>query len=173
MKPIFPLMVLLGLVFACQTKQTGESTTTDSAVADQTAAQVDALRPDTLNDPAAVSTSSSASPTPGQLDLLTQWAGTYAGTLPCADCNGIKTSLSLNADGSYSMQQTYLGKGDEKAKENKGQWTPSEDGSRIELDFNKPNERVTFRQGEGNTIKMLGRDGQEIDSKLNYSLTKQ
>gem|GEM_PF-6151085 len=44
---------------------------------------------------------------------------------------------------------------------------------RIELDFNKPNERVTFRKAAGQTIQMLGRDGQEINPKLKYSLTKQ
>ncbi len=173
MKKALPLLAVLGLLFACQTKQTGESTTADSALADQTAAELDAIKPDTLNEPAAVSASSSASPTPGQADRVAQWTGTYSGTLPCADCSGIKTSLSLNTDGNYSMNQTYLGKGDAQAKESKGQWTPSEDGTRIELDFNKPSERVTFRQAEGKTIKMMGRDGQEISSKLNYSLTKQ
>jgi|GEM_PF-6646091 len=75
-------MVLLGLVFACQTKHTGESTTTDSAVADSTAAQVDAMIPDTLNHPTAVSTSATASLTPSQLELLAQWAGTYEGNFP-------------------------------------------------------------------------------------------
>lgn len=35
------------------------------------------------------------------------WAGTYRGTLPCADCPGIKTEISLLADGSYRLGSFY------------------------------------------------------------------
>ena len=31
------------------------------------------------------------------------WAGTYEGVLPCADCPGTKTRLTLNQDGSYRL----------------------------------------------------------------------
>jgi uncharacterized lipoprotein NlpE involved in copper resistance len=31
------------------------------------------------------------------------WAGTYEGVLPCADCPGTKTRLTLNQDGSYLL----------------------------------------------------------------------
>jgi uncharacterized lipoprotein NlpE involved in copper resistance len=31
------------------------------------------------------------------------WAGTYEGVLPCADCPGTKTRLTLNYDGSYRL----------------------------------------------------------------------
>ena len=37
------------------------------------------------------------------------WEGTYAGVLPCADCEGIKTTLLLNQDLSYTLTETYLG----------------------------------------------------------------
>ncbi len=36
------------------------------------------------------------------------WAGTYEGVLPCADCPGIKTRLSLRQDGSYELSSEYL-----------------------------------------------------------------
>jgi uncharacterized lipoprotein NlpE involved in copper resistance/heat shock protein HslJ len=35
------------------------------------------------------------------------WAGTYAGVLPCADCPGIETRLRLEADGSYELTSRY------------------------------------------------------------------
>lgn len=38
------------------------------------------------------------------------WTGTYAGKLPCADCQGIQTELKLTADKTYQLAQTYLGK---------------------------------------------------------------
>lgn len=36
----------------------------------------------------------------------------YSGVLPCADCSGIQTDLTLNADGTFVMAQEYLGKPD-------------------------------------------------------------
>ena len=38
--------------------------------------------------------------------------GTYEGTLPAADCEGIKTVLSLNEDTTYDLSRKYLGKED-------------------------------------------------------------
>lgn len=38
------------------------------------------------------------------------WQGSYRGTLPCADCNGIQTIIRLNADQSFRIEETYLGK---------------------------------------------------------------
>lgn len=35
--------------------------------------------------------------------------GTYEGTLPCADCEGIKTTLTVNADSTYYLKSEYLG----------------------------------------------------------------
>ncbi|MCY7351911.1 MAG: copper resistance protein NlpE [Cytophagaceae bacterium] len=174
MKKCIVVLSLLALTLAaCQTKSTVESGTTDSIAADETAAQVDKLQPDTLVQSAAASTSSSATTNPGIADRMRQWTGTYAGTLPCADCPGIKTSLVLNADGTYTMRETYLGKEADNPKQTQGQWKTNEDGTNLELDYNKRDETVRFRQASDNSIKMLGRDGAEITSKLNYSLTKQ
>lgn len=38
------------------------------------------------------------------------WNGTYEGVLPCADCEGIRTVLTLNSDYTYTITRTYLGK---------------------------------------------------------------
>ncbi len=38
--------------------------------------------------------------------------GTYEGTLPCADCGGIKTTLTVNADSTYYLKSEYLGVND-------------------------------------------------------------
>lgn len=37
------------------------------------------------------------------------FCGTYEGTLPCADCEGIKTILTVNADSTYYLKSEYLG----------------------------------------------------------------
>ena len=36
------------------------------------------------------------------------WAGTYEGVLPCADCPGIKTRLTLNKNGTYVLRAEFL-----------------------------------------------------------------
>lgn len=38
------------------------------------------------------------------------WSGDYTGTLPCADCEGILTTLTLNQDLTYKRATTYKGK---------------------------------------------------------------
>ena len=35
-------------------------------------------------------------------------AGTYEGTLPAADCPGIKTVLTINSDSTYELKQDYI-----------------------------------------------------------------
>lgn len=38
------------------------------------------------------------------------WAGTYRGIVPCADCEGIKTELVLDQSGTYRLGTLHLGK---------------------------------------------------------------
>ena len=40
--------------------------------------------------------------------VLDSIAGTYEGTLPAADCPGIKTVLTLNADSTYQYSANYI-----------------------------------------------------------------
>lgn len=61
---------------------------------------------ETQNDSVSVADSVSA-----DVDL-TAVAGTYEGTLPAADCPGIKTVLTINADSTYQLQQDYIDRKD-------------------------------------------------------------
>lgn len=36
-------------------------------------------------------------------------SGVYEGTLPCADCEGIQTMLTINSDSTYTLRSEYLG----------------------------------------------------------------
>ena len=38
------------------------------------------------------------------------WPGNYSGVLPCADCEGIQTTITLRADGTYERKLVYIGK---------------------------------------------------------------
>ena len=37
------------------------------------------------------------------------WSGIYTGVLPCADCEGIETTIILKSDNTYLKTEKYLG----------------------------------------------------------------
>jgi uncharacterized lipoprotein NlpE involved in copper resistance len=39
-----------------------------------------------------------------------KWAGNYSGSLPCGDCKGILTKITLNNDKTYTLSSQYIGK---------------------------------------------------------------
>ena len=59
------------------------------------------------------------------------WAGTYEATLPCADCPGIKTIVTLNNEGTFTYVSEYL---DTDTKiENSGEIMWHDNGSVVHL----------------------------------------
>lgn len=60
-------------------------------------------------------------------------SGNFEGTIPCADCSGIETKLTLNEqDKSYTLESNYLEKKDGKFTD-KGTFEVSEDGTFVTL----------------------------------------
>lgn len=83
------------------------------------------------------------------------WAGTYEGVTPCADCPGIRLRLTLHADGRYELQRQYLER--EAAPQTvQGRFAWSTDGSTVILDAAGQGQQ--FRVGEGRLLQ-LNRDG--------------
>jgi uncharacterized lipoprotein NlpE involved in copper resistance len=58
----------------------------------------------------------------------------YSGRLPCADCEGIQTTLELGSGNSYVKKTIYMGKRDQIAKETKGTFSWNPEGSTITLE---------------------------------------
>ena len=58
--------------------------------------------------------------------------GEFSGKLPCADCPGIETKLTLNEDGSFLLDETYLEKKDGQFNA-KGSYEVSDDGAFVTL----------------------------------------
>ena len=58
--------------------------------------------------------------------------GEFSGKLPCADCPGIETKLTLNEDGSFLLDETYLEKKDGQFNA-KGSYEVSQDGAFVTL----------------------------------------
>lgn len=112
-------------------------------------------------------------PTPGDNSMnALDWEGTYVGTLPCADCEGIATELSINYDGTYTYKTTYLGKETE-INEIEGTFQWDETGSMITLS-GLEGAPSKYKVGE-NRIWHLDMDGNRIEGDLadKYILTKQ
>ena len=100
------------------------------------------------------------------------WAGTYKGVTPCADCEGIQTELTLNSDMSYALKTNYMGK-DTHFPEDHGTFAWDTSGSKVELIGLKDGPSKYF-VGE-NMLKQLDMEGKEISGPLadKYVLKKE
>ncbi len=52
-----------------------------------------------------------------EVSVVKPFIGTYEGTLPCADCDGNKVTLSILEDGTYQLKNVFLGKEDNNFEE--------------------------------------------------------
>ncbi len=99
------------------------------------------------------------------------WNGAYSGVLPCADCSGIETKITLNANGTFEKIEKYVKK-ENKTVESKGTFSWDKTGSIITL---KDEKGVTehYKVGEGKLI-MLNNEGKEVSGELanEYILSK-
>jgi len=100
------------------------------------------------------------------------FAGTFSGTLPCADCPGIDTKITLKPDGSYMLHETYQGK--KGSFDGDGTWTAEENGQRIRLDPNSKseNDRV-FAVKSKDEIETLDMEGKPIASTAPRALKRE
>ena len=87
------------------------------------------------------------------------WAGSYSGVVPCADCEGIATTVVLHPDMSYSMRMQYLGKS-ETIYNQEGTFTWNPEGSTITLQGIKEGPQY-YKVGENQLIQ-LDMQGQAI-----------
>lgn len=101
------------------------------------------------------------------------FAGTFSGTLPCADCPGIDTTLVLDPDGSYVLTEVYQDSPDGRF-ETDGTWTAEADGTQIRLDPNSKSERDRlYAITSDDELAQLDLEGEPIESSLDYSLQRQ
>lgn len=98
------------------------------------------------------------------------YAGTYKGVLPCADCEGIAVELKISYDGDYHKTMQYLGK-DADIFEFTGDYTWNEAGNTIILEgLELPNQYFVAEE----RLIHLDSEGQRITGHLadHYVLTK-
>ena len=95
------------------------------------------------------------------------WAGIYEGVLPCADCPGIKTRLTLNRDGTYERVTQYLER-QGTAETVRGSFTWQANGNAITLDEHGGGEQYSV--GEGHLSLLYGDSGRGGSSAPNLVL---
>lgn len=162
----FLIVAFVSLLLACKPGQQQDVMAADSLERTRTdnTQHEDVLRTDTSVTPAdtigAEHTASTA------LDV----AGTYAGVLPCADCQGIETTLILRANKDYILERKYLGKSD-KAYSVSGAWQWV-NGNVIRLSSSQST--PTLIQVSENKVMMLDASGNHITGNLadQYMLKK-
>lgn len=90
------------------------------------------------------------------------FAGTFTGALPCADCPGIDETLQLNPDGSFKLTDVYR---DRPAGTHSitGSWNSEEKDTRVRLDPNSKGEadRVFAISGT-DALEAVGSDGKPL-----------
>lgn len=100
------------------------------------------------------------------------WAGSYLGVLPCADCEGIRTTLELHPDQTYQLSRVYLGKSDE-LFQSTGQFEWDHQGHNIRLLAEQ--DGPSQYQVRENQLLQLDMTGKPITGDLagHYLLSKQ
>ncbi|MDO4643879.1 MAG: copper resistance protein NlpE N-terminal domain-containing protein [Cardiobacteriaceae bacterium] len=98
--------------------------------------------------------------------------GTYNGVLPCADCDGLQTTLILDGANNYSIQSQKLGK-NQQVNDAHGIYRVTTDKQYLQLDNNASN--LTFFVGQGFLEVRLpdGSKGQRPLPDENYRLKRQ
>lgn len=113
--------------------------------------------------------------------------GVYEGVIPCADCDGIKTELSLFQDAAnsenntYTLKETYI---NSKAKtgdttfSSTGKWDilrgikGDQNATVYFLNYDEPDESRYYLKKSETAIMLLDKEQNVISSKLNYTLEK-
>ncbi len=114
-------------------------------------------------------TTTAAVPDMHTAETSLDYLGTYEGTLPAADCPGIRTTLTLNPDSTYALHMKYIDRDAEfdetgifTVKENLLTLTQLDDGSE------------EYYKVEENRLRMLDAEKQPVTGALaeNYVLQK-
>lgn len=104
---------------------------------------------------------------PTQVAELKPMQQSWRGILPCADCEGIETSLFLEKDGSWVMNERYQGVREEPSSfASYGTWARTAD----KLVLTDSQGEKSYYRAKGDALEMLDREGNPIESQFNYTL---
>jgi len=101
---------------------------------------------------------------------LSNLPASFTGTLPCADCPGIRYQLNLMPDRTFASCMTYEERN--ASFSDHGHWRLSNDGKMLVLEGSHPEKPDRYAVRNSKTLRKLDSEGHEIESKLNYDLTR-
>jgi copper homeostasis protein (lipoprotein) len=106
------------------------------------------------------------------------YAGVYGGILPCADCEGIDTELTLNEDNTFTFIEFYLNKSESDLFLTEGSWETEGSPAHIALKESATQgapRKLYFApvmHGQNRDLIMLDQNARPIKSDLNYTLLR-
>lgn len=103
---------------------------------------------------------------PAALQELEPMQQSWRGVLPCADCEGIDTSLFLEKDGTWVMNQSYKGGKAASDFAAYGSWARTAD----KLVLTDVRGEKRYFHARGDALELLDSEGNPIQSQLNYTL---
>jgi hypothetical protein len=126
----------------------------------------------------------SASPIPAADRALPVLVGVFTGTVPCADCSGIRTDITLvasnparSSEGTFSLVEHYLGtRTGDRAFRRHGRWSivkgtkSSPDAIVYQLTADDGGRTVRLRRVNADTVRLLGEDGTDPAADAGYTL---
>jgi uncharacterized lipoprotein NlpE involved in copper resistance len=106
-------------------------------------------------------------------DILQAYTGTYGGILPCADCEGIDTEITLNPDNTFTLIEFYLSK-ESDLYLTEGTWKLSPDkryAILVSADDKQNPLNIYYALKDGDLLQ-LDINARPIESNLNYYLRR-
>lgn len=94
----------------------------------------------------------------------------FTGTLPCADCAGIRYQIDLLPDSVFYLRTVHQGAGDSLVRDDIGRWTLDRDGARLTLQG--AGDAEAFAPFGASVLRKLDREGRSIGSGLSYDLRR-
>lgn len=91
------------------------------------------------------------------------WAGTYEGVIPCADCPGIEMKVTLHEDNTYKMSMDYQERDTKSTSEGTFEW--NDNGSKVTLIPEDGDAAVQFQVGE-NKLYQLDANGNRPEGEM-------
>ncbi len=125
--------------------------------------------PEATPEAAAQAADNAASHAPAAAEAATLAAGTFKGTLPCASCPGIDAELTLNADGSYLLKETYQEQADGHF-ESRGTWAVA--NGELSLTAEKADDNRRYAIDSADALTQLDTEGKRPQGELNYTITR-
>ena len=93
---------------------------------------------------------------------------TFSGTIPCADCEGIRQTLDLTPDGAFISRLEYIGR--DRRSVSVGRWQVN--GGRLVLSGGREATQY-FRIADADTLRKLDGDGREIEATMPYEIRRE